>query len=275
MPAFMSPQDLHPRLYREDTVVADCRGDLFDLGLGLRHYLEGHIPGAIFIDGEEVLTGPKGKHGGRHPLPDLEQLAQALGTSGISHDTTVVAYGMYAARLVFLLNLMGHTDAFILDGHLDGWVETGYPTVRKLANRRPLRFAFRSDTAALVEAPELRRLLDAGKVVLIDVRAPERFSGAVEPIDPVAGHIPGAVNVPWERNFDAAGRLLPADDLRALYAPHLADTGRVPVLYCGSGVTSCNSLLALREIGVAARLYAGSWSDWISYPGNPVAHGEG
>ncbi|HSA32375.1 MAG TPA: sulfurtransferase [bacterium] len=275
MPAFMSPHDLYPRLFREDTAIADCRGDLFDLGLGLRQYLEAHIPGAVFIDGEEVLTGPKGKHGGRHPLPDLDQLAQVLGTNGIARDTTVVAYGMYAARFVFLLNLMGHKEAFVLDGHLDGWVEAGHPTVRKLANRRPLRFMARPDAALLVEAPELRRLIDAGKATLIDVRAPERFRGEVEPIDKVAGHIPGAVNVPWERNFDATGRLLTTDALRVLYAPHLADTGRVPVLYCGSGVTSCNSLLALREIGVTARLYAGSWSDWISYPDNPVSRGEG
>ncbi|HNT28893.1 MAG TPA: sulfurtransferase [bacterium] len=275
MPAFMSPDDLHPRLFREDTAIADCRGDLFDLGLGLRQYLEAHIPGAVFIDGEDVLTGPKGTHGGRHPLPEFDQLAQTLGTNGIAQGTTVVAYGMYAARLVFLLNLMGHTEAFVLNGHLDGWIEAGHPTVRKLANRRPLRFTARPDAAMLVEAPELRRLIDAGKATLIDVRAPERFRGEVEPIDKVAGHIPGAVNVPWERNFDATGRLLTADALRALYAPHLADTDRVPVLYCGSGVTSCNSLLALREIGVTARLYAGSWSDWISYPDNPVSRGEG
>jgi thiosulfate/3-mercaptopyruvate sulfurtransferase len=197
-----------------------------------------------------------------------------MGTNGLTAGMTVVAYGMYAARLVFLLNLIGHRAAFVLDGHIEGWLTEGYPVTRSLPNRKPTRYAAREELSLLVEASAVKKRLGDPALSLIDVRAPERFRGVVEPLDKVAGHIPGAVNVPWERNFDDAKKLRPADELAALYAPYTAAGGE-PILYCGSGVTSCNTFLALREIGIPARLYAGSWSDWISYPGNPVATGEG
>jgi len=268
---FMSAQELRERLYDPATLPADCRGDLADLSLGMRQYLDNHVPGAVFIDGEDVMSGPKGKHGGRHPLPDLAQFAQAMGTNGLTPATVVVTYGFYAARLAILLELIGHPKAVILDGHLDEWLAAGCPVNRKLPNRQPSRVAVKENAALLVENAEVRRHVAARDALLIDVRAPERYRGEVEPLDPVAGHIPGAVNVPWERSFDAARRLLPPEKLRELYAPFL--DGRPVIVYCGSGVTSCYTLLALREIGVGSRLYAGSWSDWVSYPGAPVATG--
>ncbi len=268
---FMLATELHSRLYDQNTLIIDCRGDLTDISWGLREYLGNHIPCAVFMDGEETLSGPKGKHGGRHPLPDLAQFAQVMGTNGLTKDTTVVAYGMYAARLVILLELIGHRAAAVLDGHLEEWLASGAPVNRKLPNRQPTRVALRENTALVVDHATMRRHVAARDALIIDVRAPERYRGEVEPLDPVAGHIPGAVNVPWERNFAEGKRLRPPEQLRGLYAPYL--DGRPLIVYCGSGVTSCNTLLALREIGIEARLYAGSWSDWVSYPDAPVATG--
>lgn len=272
MRSFMSPEELRGRLYAENMLVADCRGDLADLTFGLTQYLANHIPGAVFIDGEEALSGPKGRHGGRHPLPDLAQFAQMMGTNGLTSGMTVVAYGMYAARLVFLLDLVGHRDAFVLDGHIEGWLGAGLSVTRQLPNRRPTRYQPREDLSLVVDVVAVQQHRARQDAVLLDVRSPERFRGAVEPIDKVAGHIPGAVNVPWEQNFDGSKKLRPAAELTALYAP-LTEQGKDIIVYCGSGVTSCNTLLALREVGVPARLYVGSWSDWISHPGNPVATG--
>lgn len=272
MRSFMTPQELQGRLYAETTLVADCRGDLADLTFGLTQYLANHIPGAVFIDGEEVLSGAKGRHGGRHPLPDLAHFAQVMGTNGLTKESAVVAYGMYAARLVFLLNLIGHRAAFVLDGHIEGWLTEGYPVTRTLPNRKPTRYQPHEDDTLAVDIAAVRKHRAAQDAVLIDVRSAERFRGAVEPIDKVAGHIPGAVNIPWELNFDSAKRLRPAAELAALYAPY-TDGRKELIVYCGSGVTSCNALLALREIAVPARLYVGSWSDWISYPENPIVTG--
>jgi len=269
---FMSPHDLAKRLYSSDTLIADCRGDLVDRTLGLRQYLDNHIPCAVFLDGEDVLSGPKGTHGGRHPLPDLAQFAQVMGTNGLSPEMTVVAYGFYAARLVVLLEMIGYRKAVVLDGHLDEWLAAGLPVNRKLPNCQPTRVVPQNDTTIIVDYAEMRRRVAARDALIIDVRAPERYRGDVEPIDPVAGHIPGAVNVPWERNFDAAKRLLPAEEIEKIYAPYLDK--RPIIVYCGSGVTSCYTVLALREIGVNARLYAGSWSDWISYSDAPIVRGE-
>ena len=272
MRSFITPQELQGRLYADTTLVADCRGDLADLTFGLTQYLANHIPGAVFIDGEEVLSGPKERHGGRHPLPDLAHFTQVMGTNGLTAGTTVVAYGMYAARLVLLLNLIGHRDAFVLDGHIEGWLTAGFPVTRALPNRKPTRYQPREDAALVLDVAAVRKHRAAQDAVLIDVRSPERFRGAVEPIDKVAGHIPGAINVPWELNFDDSKRLRSAADISLLYVPYIGDKKEI-IVYCGSGVTSCNTLLALREVGVSARLYAGSWSDWISYPDNPVATG--
>lgn len=272
MRSFMTPQELQGRLYADTTLVADCRGDLADLTFGLTQYLANHIPGAVFIDGEEVLSGPKERHGGRHPLPDPVQFAQVMGTNGLTKESVVVAYGMYAARLVVLLNLIGHRTAFVLDGHIEGWLMAGYPVTRTLPNRRPTRYQPNEDATLVVDVAGVRKHRAAQDAVLVDVRSAERFRGTVEPIDKVAGHIPGAVNIPWESNFDGSKQLRPAAELTAIYAPYLTEKKEF-VIYCGSGVTSCNTLLALREVGLPARLYAGSWSDWISYPDNPVATG--
>ncbi len=269
---FISAAELQARLYDRNTLIVDCRGDLIDFSLGLRQYLDNHIPGAVFLDGEEVLSGPKGKHGGRHPIPDLAQFAQVMGTNGLTQEMTVVAYGMYAARLVLLLELIGHRSAAVLDGHLEEWLAAGFPVNRKLPHCQPTRVLSREDRSRVVDYTAVRRHVASGDALIIDVRAPERYRGEVEPLDPVAGHIPGAVNVPWDRNFDENKCLLPSENLRALYEPYL--DGRPVIVYCGSGITSCNTLLALREIDIDAFLYAGSWSDWVSYPDSPIEQGD-
>ncbi len=268
---FVTVETLRDRLYNPSILVADCRGELVDRSWGLRQYLDNHIPGAVFIDGEESLSGSKGVHGGRHPLPDLPQFAQMMGTNGLTKEMTVIAYGMYAARLVVLLDIIGY-HAMVLDGHLDEWLAAGAPVNRKLPHRQPTRVTVREDLSRLVDHATMRRHAAARDALIIDVRAPERYRGEMEPLDPVAGHIPGAINIPWEQNFDERKRLRPSEQLRSLYAPYLDN--RPVIVYCGSGVTSCNTLLALREIGVEARLYMGSWSDWVSYPDAPVARGE-
>lgn len=260
-------------------VVADCRFQLDDPAAGRRAYGEGHIPGAVFFDLEADLSGPVTGRGGRHPLPDLDQLAEKLGKAGISRETMVVCYddqkGSMAGRLWWLLRYMGAGRVAVLDGGYSAWLAAGYPTTTEVPRPEPRVFvpAIRHDM--LVSVEEVRAMVREGRGVLVDSRVPERYRGEVEPLDPVAGHIPGAENYPWDGNVDEGGRFLGKEALRARFAP-LQGTGPL-VFYCGSGVSATANLLALERIGLrGAKLYAGGWSEWCSDPGNPVAiTGEG
>lgn len=258
--------------------VLDCRHDLMDVDLGRRQYAQGHIPGAQFAGIDDDLSGAKTGSNGRHPLPDREALAQRFGAWGIGNDTRIVAYdasgGQFAVRLWWLARWLGHDRVAVLDGGWPLWLaETGLSSTEPAA-RRPCRFAAGDSLEGVVSAHELQRLLADRSALLVDARAPERYEGRVEPIDPVAGHIPGAVNRFWQANL-ADGRFKPAAQLRAEYEQLLA--GRSPaqmVAQCGSGVTACHHLLAMHVAGLAGgRLYAGSWSEWIADPSRPVARG--
>ncbi len=259
-------------------VIADCRFDLARPHAGRAAYAQAHIPWAVYLDLEADLSGPKQLHGGRHPLPDVEVLSRKLGSLGVDHEVTVVAYddqqgGLAAARLWWLLRYLGHPRARVLDGGWPAWCRAGCPTTADVRPRAPRTFVphVRRDLAIGVE--ELRRRLGRADVRLVDSRAPERYRGEVEPLDPVAGHIPGAVSLPWTENQDDRGLLKPAPQLRERFAELGAGSGEV-VVYCGSGVTACANLLAMEEAGITgAVLYPGGWSDWCSYPENPVARG--
>jgi thiosulfate/3-mercaptopyruvate sulfurtransferase len=270
--------ELQSHLFDADWCVIDCRHDLIDIELGRRQYTEGHIPGAQFAHVDDDLSGRKTGTNGRHPLPVREELAARFCAWGIDNGTQIVAYdasgGQFAARLWWLARWLGHGKVALLDGGWPQWLaETGWSSVEPPAHP-PGRFLAGPSLEGVVSAAELQRLLSSGRALLVDARAPERFEGRVEPIDPVAGHIPGAVNRFWQANL-ADGRFKPADQLRAEYESLLAD--RAPaqmVAQCGSGVTACHHLLAMHIAGLhEARLYAGSWSEWIADSSRPVATG--
>ena len=256
-------------------VIADCRFELAKPGAGRAAYVEAHIPGAVYLDLERDLSGPKQVHGGRHPLPDPEAFCRTLGALGIDAGVTVVAYDVpqaaIAPRLWWMLRYLGHERAYVLDGGWPAWTAAGQPVSRDVPRRAARRFAARPRPELAADLNQVRRIAaeGGGGAHLVDSRAPERYRGEIEPLDPVAGHVPGAVNLPWNDILDAQGRLKP----RAALAERFGGLGGGEVVvYCGSGVTACANLLAMDEAGLTrARLYPGSWSDWCSYPENPVA----
>jgi thiosulfate/3-mercaptopyruvate sulfurtransferase len=236
-------------------------------------YAAGHIPGAVFVDLDRDLAAPPGP-GGRHPLPDAAAFTDSMRRAGVSADRPVVLYdastGMAAARGWWLLRYYGHPDVRVLDGGLAAWVQAGGVPV---AGREPAAalgtFTARPGNMPLLGADGALALAQTG--VLLDARAPERYRGETEPIDPVAGHIPGARNRPMAANIDASGRFRDP----AIIRDELAVSPGVPVgVYCGSGVSAAHEVLALELAGIPAALYAGSWSEWITDPARPVATGE-
>jgi thiosulfate/3-mercaptopyruvate sulfurtransferase len=237
----------------------DCRWELGRPERGRELYLGGHIPGASFLDVERDLSAPPARPGGRHPLPDPDAFAHAAGAAGIGPGVFVVAYDQGAtggaARLWWLLRHFGHEEVAVLDGGIEVWAGHLRPGVEQV---EPLVFSPRPRSGDTIEAEELARRLQEDDLVVVDARAPERYRGEVEPIDPVAGHIPGAVSVPFAQARDLPGDVLGAKEI---------------VVYCGSGVTACVDLLALARAGREdAKLYPGSWSDWCSR-GLPVETG--
>jgi thiosulfate/3-mercaptopyruvate sulfurtransferase len=256
-------------------VVADVRWNLGGPP-GKPEFEAGHIPGAVWVDLETQLAGPPGA-AGRHPLPTAATFEQAMRETGVSHDSLVVAYdaanSQAAARLWWLLSDARQRDVRVLDGGFAAWRAAGLPTVSG-PGALPARgdFVAHPGQRPQLNAAEINgRLGRPDAVTLVDVRTAERYSGENEPIDPVAGHIPGAINLPWKSNMDADGRFLPPAEIAGLYAEVVGTDGAV--LYCGSGVTAAHSLLALEAAGLRAALYPGSWSDWISDPSRPIATG--
>jgi thiosulfate/3-mercaptopyruvate sulfurtransferase len=259
--------------------VVDCRFDLMNPDAGRQAYLQGHIPGARYAHLNHDLSAPIAAHTGRHPLPAPEGFAAWAEATGIGDDTQVVAYddanGSFAARLWWMLRWLGHDAVAVLDGGFKAWDSTGGPVESGAPQpqKAETRFTPRIDAGALVTAAELERALQGPKFLLVDARAAERFAGAVEPIDSVAGHIPGAVNHPVTANLAADNRFLPVAALRARWQERLA--GKQPqdlVAMCGSGVTACHNLLSLEVAGLTGgKLYPGSWSEWIRDPRRPIA----
>ena len=259
-------------------VVIDCRHALQDHGAGRRAYDEGHIPGAFFANVETDLAGEKTGKNGRHPLPDPQRLAAFLSELGVTPQTQIVAYDagadMFAARLWFLCKYIGHDNVAVLDGGFAAWTAAGN-AVEQQEPARPKngtispqpRRELTADADAVLESLETKEL------VLLDARAADRFAGQNETIDPVAGHIPGALNRPFKMNFNERGMFKSPAELRAEYAQLGVEPRRL-VHQCGSGVSSAVNLLAMEIAGIeGSRLYPGSWSEWIADPAHPIAIG--
>jgi thiosulfate/3-mercaptopyruvate sulfurtransferase len=265
-------------------VVLDCRFDLARPRWGRAAWAEGHVPGALFADLEHDLSSPAGPATGRHPLPSPRDFAARAGLWGIDERVQVIAYdqgnGMFAARAWWLFRWLGHRAVAVLDGGFAAWVAAGRPVVTTTPAREPRSFVARPDADAVVDAAFVTARVvgavpGAQRPRLVDARGADRFAGQNETIDPVAGHVPGALNHPFARNLDADGRMLPPEALREHWAQTLqSDPPSSLVAMCGSGVSACLNLLALEHAGLpGARLYPGSWSEWIRDPSRPVATG--
>jgi thiosulfate/3-mercaptopyruvate sulfurtransferase len=261
--------------------ILDCRFDLAAPGAGRQAYLREHIRGARYADLNRDLSGPVTSSSGRHPLPAPDLIAARLGELGVGDSSQVIAYdeanGAFAARAWWLLRWLGHAKVAVLDGGSRAWIAAG----GALDSGEPQggavqRFTPRIDHEAVLSTVELIEALKDQRRLLVDARAEERFTGAVEPLDPVAGHVPGAINHPFADNLSGDGRFLPPDELERRWLARLAgaEPGKV-IAMCGSGVTACHNLLALELAGLnGAKLYAGSWSEWIRDPKRPVTRGK-
>ncbi|MDT8305409.1 MAG: sulfurtransferase [Anaerolineae bacterium] len=268
----IAPADLAVHLHSPGWVVVDCRFSLADPKAGEAAYETSHIPGARYANLDEVLSNPPYRDHGRHPLPEPSVMAQRFGALGISNTSQVVVYddagGMVAARLWWMLHYLGHEAAAVLDGGWHAWLAAGLLVASEAPRYSEAEFKGEPQAGWLVTASDVPSVS-----FLVDSRAPERFRGEVEDYDPVRGHIPGAVNYHYARNLDDDGFFLSPPRLRAQLAALHGDTPAAEVTYyCGSGVSACVNLLAQAHAGLPpGRLYAGSWSDWISEPDRPVA----
>jgi thiosulfate/3-mercaptopyruvate sulfurtransferase len=271
----ISPEELAELLGTEQSpILADVRWSLGGPP-GKPEFDSCHIPGAVWVDLEAHLAGDPGR-GGRHPLPAVDVFERAMRDLGICRDSLVVAYdaatSQAAARLWWLLADAGHQKVKVLNGGLAAWVAAGLATESGPGMSRPRGdFEAHPGHRPQLDAAQISAQLGRDATRLIDVRAPERYAGEAEPIDPVAGHIPGAINIPATANLDAEGRFRSPADIAALYAAAGGTEGAV--LYCGSGITAAQSLLALESAGLTAAIYPGSWSDWISDPTRPTSTG--
>jgi thiosulfate/3-mercaptopyruvate sulfurtransferase len=256
-------------------LVVDVRHQLADTGYGERAYAAGHIPGAVFLHCDRNLSGPMTGSNGRHPLPDAETLARRLGEIGVGATTQVVVYddaqGMIAGRLWWLLRWLGHDAVALLDGGLQAWRAAGGALTEVLPTLLAKAFVARPQDG-LVNADYVLERIETPQMHLVDARSADRFRGENETIDPVGGHIPGAVNRFFKDNLQPDGRFKPAAELRAEWLAVLA--GALPdqvVHQCGSGVSACLNIVAMEIAGLSgSRLYAGSWSEWCADPGRPV-----
>lgn len=283
----IDPHGLQSMLSGSSLLVLDVRYDLFDHAAGLAAYRQAHVPGAIFVDLEGVLSGPKTGRNGRHPLPEIGAFAQSMRNLGLDPSRQVVVYdagnSMAATRLWWMLRWIGHESVRILDGGWSAWLKAGGPQetdpqrhadhVRGLdvsqecARAQPCMPAFTVDF--------MENHLHDTKWRLLDARSAERYRGETEPIDPVAGHIPGALNWPNPLNLSADGRFRTADELHADYTKLLSGHAPEGVIHqCGSGISACHNLFAMELAGLkGSGLYVGSWSEWCSDPARPVATG--
>jgi len=259
-----------------DVVVFDCRHDLLNPAAGERAWLATHIRGARFMHLDRDLSAPKTGTNGRHPLPDPQVFADLLAARGVDNETRVIAYddadGIFASRLWWMLRWLGHERVAVLDGGFNEWVDDGLPRSGGPERCASARFGYRLRERDLVDARFVAAHLGDPSVLIVDARAPERFRGEVEPLDPVAGHVPGAVNRFFGDNMDAAGRFKPAQRLREQFSALLGTRPPAAVIHmCGSGVTACHNTLAMEIAGLpGSRLYGGSWSEWCSDPARPV-----
>jgi thiosulfate/3-mercaptopyruvate sulfurtransferase len=275
----VTPEELARHLDDPDWIVIDTRHELTNPETGPRVYAEGHIPGAYFMHVDDDLSGPKNGKNGRHPLPDVDEFARKLNERGVGPGKKVVVYddigGNYAARLWWMLRWLGHDDVALLDGGYPQWVKEGRPVTKETPAPRKGAFVARPHLGSAVDVHFVARFAQSPQARLVDARAAERFTGQQEAIDPVAGHVPGAVNRFWKHNLEPDGRFKAAGRLRGEYEQLLSGMQPGQVVHmCGSGVTACHNLFAMELAGLpGSKLYPGSWSEWCADPSRPVGKG--
>ncbi|WP_079710341.1 sulfurtransferase [Paraliobacillus ryukyuensis] len=266
---------LADQLMNEQVRIVDCRFALGQPTKGIEDYQNSHLPGAVHFDLEKHLSGPVTEHGGRHPLPAIDTFKQALEQAGIDHTKTVVAYdageGAFASRFWWLITYLGHEDVYVLNEGFTGWVEAKLPTTKEIPTYPPTTFAVNLQADMLASYEEVKATVEQQantSAILIDSRSPDRYAGEVEPIDRIAGHIPGAVNYFWKEGL-TDGTFKDSDMQRQRFGAMNSD--QPVIVYCGSGITATPNYIALKQAGYQhVKLYAGSYSDWISYPDNAV-----
>lgn len=286
MNQIVSKEWLLARMYEPDVVIVDCRFWLNDPRAGRERYNEAHIPRAIYLDLDKDLSAPLSRHGGRHPMPEPAQMARTFGQAGLSQGDRIVIYddhdGMVAARLWWMLTYLGHTQVFLLEQGFSAWQKAAFPLTADQPVVIPKTFAAHPQPELIATLDEVRaissqnpsaRVEAAGQQVLIDSRERRRFLGLEEPIDSKAGSIPNAFNYFWKDVLTEEGRLKSAAALEEHFSG--LDKDQEIIVYCGSGVSACPNILALKQIGFKrVKLYPGGWSDWISYNEHPIATGE-
>jgi thiosulfate/3-mercaptopyruvate sulfurtransferase len=277
----ISAADLAAHVSDPNWIVIDCRHDLTNADAGRAAYAAGHIPGAQFAhldtDLSDKKPGPNGEFCGRHPLPEPDAFIETLRRWGINDDSQVIAYdaqgGMFAARLWWMLRWAGHEAVAVLDGGLQAWQSLGMPLSTEHAPRPRGNVNRKPSIVATVNVDDVVGNLSTQSRTVIDARAPDRFRGENETLDPVGGHIPGAKNRFFKDNLQADGRFKPAEQLRAEFGA-LIRSPETSIMQCGSGATACHNLLAMEVAGLSgAALYPGSWSEWCANPARPVATG--
>lgn len=274
MNMFVSVDWLKARLFQQDVRIIDCRFNLAKPQEGMNDYVDGHIPGALYFDLNNDLSSEVQQHGGRHPLPSMKDWQDKLETAGISKRTRVVLYdatgGAYAARCWWLFRYVGHEDVFILSGGFAAWQREKFPVTNEVKTYERTAYRLELQPQLLADVDDVR----AGGATLIDSREVARYRGDIEPIDAKKGHIPTARSFFWQDVYEADGTLKSNEQLASRFSS--LDKAEPIIVYCGSGVTACPNVLALTLLGYRdVRLYAGSFSDWISYDDNEVATVQG
>ena len=275
----VSVEQLREHLDDVRLCVVDVRHDLFDAEAGIRAYREGHIPGAVFANIDTQLSGTKTGFNGRHPLPNRDDLIETFRRWGINRNTQIVAYdahgGQFASRLWWLARWLGHPSVALLDGGWPKWVSETRLTSRDVPIRPRGNFTAGDSTMPLLSVQHVLQRLEESDRILLDARTPERFRGEEEPIDPVAGHIPGARNRPWQQNLNSDQTFKSPSVLRSEFDVLLDKQTPGNVAHqCGSGVTACHNVFAMELAGLpGSALYGGSWSEWIADPARPIATG--
>ncbi|WP_066294553.1 sulfurtransferase [Bacillus sp. FJAT-29937] len=269
---------LKERLNNGDLRIADCRYNLGSSEEGLEQYGKGHIPRAVYFHLGKDLSGPISSHGGRHPLPEIEKFKQTLQNAGIHNGTTIVAYdggeGSFAARLLWLLHYVGHKNVYVLNGGYKAWTEAGYPVDHSIPDYPKTDFEINLDADIFASYEEVKKIVEEKnqETIIIDSRESQRYLGLIEPIDKKAGHIPGAINKVWLDGYEN-GFFKSGEDQAKRFTE--IDKDKQIIVYCGSGVTATPNYMALKAAGYKhVKLYAGSFSDWISYDENEIETGE-
>ncbi|WP_299880222.1 sulfurtransferase [uncultured Cocleimonas sp.] len=278
----VSTQTLEENLDNPDWVILDCRTSLADRSLGLKNYQENHIPNSFHCHLEKDLSSEITPESGRHPLPDFAELIKKLHAWGIGKNTQVIAYddasNAYSGRLWWQLRAFGFDQVAVLDGGINQWIKEGRKLTTEIPEATPKpeaeQFNFQLDPDEIISTSQIQQNIEDKSFTLIDARTPERYRGEVEPLDTVAGRVPGAINRAFQLNLDDGGLFLPAAELKQQFDDLLQDESDELVNMCGSGVTACHNMLALEIAGITgSKLYVGSWSEWIRDEKRPIATG--